>query len=141
MTDEPRRRLANAVRSRRLALRLSQAQLAAEAGITERTVRLIEHADDADRTMSTMRGVAQALGWTPESLDLILAGQEPVEASAPKPVDDPVVMQMIRELQDRLAVVEAQLGIRQRAGTEGEQAELEADAEARRVKRQSAASR
>jgi hypothetical protein len=102
-------------------------------------VRLIEHADDADRTMSTMRGVAQALGWTPESLDLILAGQEPVEASAPKPVEDPVVMQMIRELQERLDVVESELGIRQRPGTEREQAELEADAEARRVKRRSSA--
>jgi len=104
--DEPRRRLADAVLARRMALRLSQAQLAQAAGITERTVRQIEHAEGAGRALATMRGVSQALGWTPESLDLIAAGAEPVEASAPKPVSDPIVMQRLAELEQRISDLE-----------------------------------
>lgn len=80
-------------------MRHSQAKVGAASGTSERTVRLIEKAERDSYQSSTLRAISQALAWTPESIELILEGGEPIEASALKPISDPVVARRLEALE------------------------------------------
>lgn len=70
-------RLANAVRQRREALGFTQAQLAEAAGVTDTTIGNLEGGRKFKRPPASLPGVEQALGWTPGSARVVLAGGEP----------------------------------------------------------------
>lgn len=102
MTDEPWQRLAELVRLRREERRLSQRQLGADAGTTDRLISDIERAVRVNYEPATLRAVARALGWTPDSVDLIRDGGEPEEAD----IDEPSVGERMERMEaalDRLA--------------------------------------
>lgn len=71
--------LRQAIRNRREELRLTQEEAAAAAGISASAWRSIEARGHTSLRPSTARGVAEALRWTPDSVDRILAGGEPEE--------------------------------------------------------------
>lgn len=97
MDDEAWTRLAGAVRARRDELGLKQVELAERAGLSEPTVRVIEGARRSSYQRSTLRALATALGWTPDSADRVLRGDQPL-------ILDP-------SIDDRIAALEARLGL------------------------------
>ena len=58
----------NKIRERRKQLIMTQAELALGAGVTKPTLRGMETGKFNDFHPRTLRGVASALGWTPEEL-------------------------------------------------------------------------
>lgn len=69
-------RLGAAVREAREARRLTQAGLGAEVGVGETTIANVERARTRKVT-PTLRSVARVLGWTPDSIEAVLAGGSP----------------------------------------------------------------
>ena len=63
---------------------LSQAELAARAGISESTVRSIEASRRDNYSGRVLRELSRALGWSPLSISRIFDGGEPevIEAAA-----------------------------------------------------------
>lgn len=78
-------RLAGAIRASRTRLRLTQKELAAAAGVAHNTIKNLEsgHFPYATRPRK-LPDVAHALGWTPGSVDAVLAGGDPT-VSEPEP--------------------------------------------------------
>lgn len=99
MSQQDWQLLGRRVRERREALRLSQGA----AGISASTWRKVEHASEPPYRRSTLLAIAQVLRWTPESIDLVLGGGEPVEAT---PHD---VAPTSSSVEDRLDALEAQV--------------------------------
>lgn len=65
---------------------MTQEGLAKAVGVGRATVqRLEEGAPEKPRNFTVHRAVATALGWTPESIEAVWAGGEPILASAPAP--------------------------------------------------------
>ena len=94
-------RLGSYVRERRTELGLTQEEIATRGGPSTATLRLIEGGKGPFRAKS-LRQLADALHWTPESPRAILAGREPAEAAAPRPAPrEP------RSVQPELAAEEA----------------------------------
>lgn len=108
--DETWERLAERIRERRLELGLTQTQLARDAQASDRTIGALERAEQARYHAATLRSVAVALGWTPDSVERILAGDEPVDAPSRDPNVD--LLPLIFDLQRRVEVLERELGIR-----------------------------
>jgi transcriptional regulator with XRE-family HTH domain len=108
-------------------LRLSQNDVAQAAGVTERTYRQVEKAEAGDRTPTTLRGIAEALGWTPASIDLVVDGGEPQVATV---TGDGDLQRQVAELTARLEALEARFSAR-----EGAPAEVAALAGQRRATR------
>lgn len=77
---------------------MTQSELAAAAGISEATIRVLETSRRTSYQPGTLHDVARALHWTPDSIDRILSGLDPI------PVD-----QATDSEADRLAVLEAKL--------------------------------
>jgi len=98
------------VRARRSELLMSQAELAAAAGVSLSTVRAIESGRRTSLRASNRRAIARALGWEPESIDVILAGGDPIPAQH-QPAQRSVADQLA-ELRARLDRLEEMLGIR-----------------------------
>ena len=78
-------RLGRYVRERRNELGLTQEEIATRGGPSTATLRLIEGGEQAAFRAKSLRQLADALHWTPESPRAILAGREPVEAADPRP--------------------------------------------------------
>jgi hypothetical protein len=76
--------LGRAVRERREALRISQGA----AGISVSTWRTVEHAIDRPIGAPRCWASPRRCGWTPDSIDLVLAGCEPVPAGRAGSVSD-----------------------------------------------------
>lgn len=76
--DRDWERLAKLVRARRKQLRMTQAQLGAESGTSEPTVRHLEAQVRQTFSDDTLIAISKALGWSPDSIDRVLAGNEPV---------------------------------------------------------------
>jgi hypothetical protein len=74
LDDEGRRRLANAVRTRRAELGLAQDSLTQHGGPGELTVRKIEHAEPVQYRERTMAQLETALQWKPGTVRGILSG-------------------------------------------------------------------
>lgn len=70
-------RLATAVQRRRETLGLTQVQLAEAAGVTDTTIRNLEGGRKFKRPPASLPSVEQALGWSPGSARVVLAGGEP----------------------------------------------------------------
>lgn len=92
-------RLADFARAARLALGLTQAELAAKAGIGFTTIQLLERGTARTRLPDTIPAVEAALGWAPGSARAVLGGgvPEPV-ASLPA-----IRVELMSEDADRVA--------------------------------------
>lgn len=80
--------IAELARERRTELRLTQLQVAIAAHTSESTIRAIERAGRTTYQPSTLRGISEALRWTPDSIDRILAGKDPIAAQDDEEGDD-----------------------------------------------------
>ena len=78
-------RLARYVRQRRDELGLTQEEVAARGGPSTATIRLIETAAQSAYRAKSLRQLAEALGWTPDSPLAILNDREPQAAGAAEP--------------------------------------------------------
>ncbi|MEU8316669.1 MULTISPECIES: helix-turn-helix transcriptional regulator [Actinomycetes] len=75
-------RLGRVMAEAREALKLTQVEVAERIGVSRTPIQSIERGDTRAKITGTMRGYAQLLGWTPESIDRVLAGGEPLMRSA-----------------------------------------------------------
>lgn len=71
------RRVGDAIRARRTELRLTQKEAARAGGLSEPVWNVIEGARQTNYRLDTLHGVTRALGWSADSIDRILAGDEP----------------------------------------------------------------
>lgn len=94
------RRLAEAVKARRLAVGLSIRAAATQAGIARGTWIALEEA--SRRTANTAyAAIEQTLGWTPGSIAAVLGGGEPTEDRKPAaPPKGPADEALIRVMSD-----------------------------------------
>lgn len=79
------------------------------AGVSEPTIRVIETARRESYNQGTLRSIAQALGWTPDSIDRIYDSLEPIVAGSADAYEDSSVEARISELELRLAQMQATL--------------------------------
>ena len=88
---DPWQRVAEAIRDRRLTLRRTQQEMSEAAGVSLATWRLLETAGRERYQGLTLRGVTSALGWTPDAIDRLLAGDAaPAELTADPSGPDPL---------------------------------------------------
>lgn len=106
-SDSRWQRVGQQVRSRRLALRLTQFQLATAAATSEPTVRALERGRRVSYMQSTITGVCAALGWTADSIDRLLRGDQPLEVVGItgqfRPAADPEVLRRLEAIEAQLA--------------------------------------
>ena len=77
--------LARAVRDRRESLRLSQTEAATRAGLSVAVWSHVETMRSEAVRTRTARQMSEALGWTPDSIERLARGEEPVEAVPERP--------------------------------------------------------
>jgi hypothetical protein len=94
-------RLGRAVKERREALRISQGA----AGISASTWRKVEHAVEPPYRRATLLTIAAALGWTPDSIDRLLDGKDPLELDGTRHGPAP----SNRSVEERLDQLEAEI--------------------------------
>jgi transcriptional regulator with XRE-family HTH domain len=86
-------RLGAAVKASRKAMGITQPQLGAAAGVSRATVQNIEAGQDYARVTPTLRAIERALDWQEGSIEVVLAGGDPVAPGAvpfPEPPPEPV---------------------------------------------------
>jgi transcriptional regulator with XRE-family HTH domain len=117
MTEWPWARVAEQVRARRQDLHMSQRELADVAGTTDRLIGAIERAERDSYQDRTLRAVSTALGWSPDSIELICVGAEPVVRDLPAApsADVATELQALRDQVGRLTDLVEQM-VSQRAG-------------------------
>lgn len=71
------------VRARRVELGLTQQEAAARADVGSSTWLLLERGRQQSFRSLTLAAVARALRWTPDSIDRILRGEDPVPLAEP----------------------------------------------------------
>ena len=87
---EPWKRVAQAVRNRRLYLGWTQQEASDRARVSLATWRLIESAGRDRYQDLTLRGVSRALGWSANTFDTIIAGGDaPSDEEADAPWERP----------------------------------------------------
>lgn len=79
-------RLGDAIRRRRVSLRMTQEQLAEAANVSVNTIRNLEQGKRARQL--TLPPINAALGWVEDSYILVLDGGVPVVEDPPEPADD-----------------------------------------------------
>jgi len=79
------------VRDPRTGAKLTQAQAAAELGVSRSAIQNIERGIGFDKPTSTIRQYAHRLGWDAGSVEAVLAGGDFTLAPEPEPVDTPLV--------------------------------------------------
>jgi len=77
--------VSGAVRERRESLRLSQNDAAARAGLSAGIWNMLENGRRESIRARTAKQIAEALGWTPDSIERLARGEEPVEAMPERP--------------------------------------------------------
>jgi len=78
-------RLARTIRRARESRRMTQQELATAAGVSESTVQNLEDEENSYRRRPpSLSPIARALGWTPDSPDLVLDGGDPVLREEPE---------------------------------------------------------
>ena len=94
-------------------------QVAASAGLGESAIRQLESGKAKSQPRpTTLRAVSEALGWTPDSAEHILAGEKPVEATAAEPAEhtgDGGLEARVARLEAELAAVQRQIAERDAA--------------------------
>jgi transcriptional regulator with XRE-family HTH domain len=94
-----------AIRARMADLDMTQAELSQRAGVALMTVRELQNnLKPRRRSPRTMAAVSEALGWPPEHLTAILAGDDPEDPDA----GDPVLAEL-DEIKDQLSTINARL--------------------------------
>lgn len=68
------------IQQRMAELRLSPADLARASGLSEKHVRRLINGDGTEPRHQTMWAMCDALQWTPDSIDRILDGEDPLDA-------------------------------------------------------------
>jgi transcriptional regulator with XRE-family HTH domain len=107
-------RLAAHVRERRLALNRTAEEVAdrGRPGLSVVVVSRIENAKQDTYSLRTLRALCRGLDWSEDSVELILDGDEPVEAERADADRSPPGFDMraaMQELRDELAEVRAEL--------------------------------
>lgn len=87
-------RVATAVRDRRFELGLSQDEL----GISKAVVSLIENNRQDTYTRDALVKLARSLGWQANSIERVLAGDEPLLVDQPAPSPQVTMGKLIEEL-------------------------------------------
>jgi transcriptional regulator with XRE-family HTH domain len=78
MTETPAKRVAVAIRARRDAMALTQVEMSQLSGVSEPVWGDLETARRENFDRRTLVKVCRALGWSPESIDRIRRGEDPV---------------------------------------------------------------
>lgn len=80
MPDHPERcpAVADAIRQRMRELGINQAELIRRSGVSDTTLRKALKGEPV-KAVQKRYDLARALGWTPDSIDRLTAGEEPVE--------------------------------------------------------------
>lgn len=81
MRDTRWEQVGDAVRARITELRLTNAEVQRRSGVSDKTLTGYLNGEPIRRA-DKARGLCEALGWTPDSIDRILDGDEPVVAGA-----------------------------------------------------------
>lgn len=84
---ELHRKLGDAVRERRSQLRMTQGDVMAKGGPSQATIRHIESGEQQTYRRATLLDLEAALDWPMGTVDAILDGREPPQASTPERVD------------------------------------------------------
>lgn len=106
-----------AIRARLAELDMTQADLAARAGVALMTVRELQHnLQPRRRSPRTLSAVSEALGWPGDQLSRILDGASAPDAEA----DDPVLAELDAVRSDLVSVVQRLDAIERRLGIDGE---------------------
>jgi transcriptional regulator with XRE-family HTH domain len=109
--------VAAAISSRLSELDMTQAELAARAGVALMTVRELQHnLKPRRRSPRTLSAVSEALGWPGDQLTRILNGERPPAPDA----DDPVVAELDAIKADLVSVVRRLDAIERRLGISDE---------------------
>ncbi len=93
------------VEKRRRELGLSPTDLAAATGLTVQGLLPLRKGHRRAYQHRLTDPVCRVFGWTPDSIERILAGGKPVLLAPSPPVDE------LAELRDRVAELEAQVGL------------------------------
>lgn len=116
-------RLGAAVKASRKAMGITQLQLGAAAGVSRATVQNIEAGQEFARVTSTLRVIERTLHWQEGSIELVLAGGDPVALGVvplPDPVPEParggggsvpgrLPLKVVRELEEGGPVLDARV--------------------------------
>jgi transcriptional regulator with XRE-family HTH domain len=105
------------IRARREALGLTQAEAAARAGVSLMSWQRFEDpkASPGNSYAKTRRSVSAALGWSPDSIDRLLRGEEALEvlqvqaAYAGRALSPGELADLLREVLDRLDKIDRRL--------------------------------
>jgi len=106
-----------AIRGRLVEIDMTQAELAARAGVALMTVRELQHnLKPRRRNPRTLAAVSEALGWPSDQLARILDGEQP------EPVDegDPVLAELEAVKADLTAIFQRLDAIEHRLGPDAE---------------------
>jgi transcriptional regulator with XRE-family HTH domain len=110
--------VAAAIRARLVEIDMTQADLAARAGVALMTVRELQHnLQPRRRNPRTLAAVSEALGWPADQLARIVEGQQTVDADK----DDPVLAELDAVKADLTAIYRRLDAIERRLGTDAEQ--------------------
>jgi transcriptional regulator with XRE-family HTH domain len=112
--DQRWHRVGSAVQARMDALGMNQKDVADASGISPETLRPIRQGTPGNYSAKTKVKIARALGWSSDSIDAILAGEEPVEvemtnqpdvaaAVAELRVEVLTLQELVKELLDEIA--------------------------------------
>lgn len=82
MTTRPWVEIGAVLRSRRVELGLTQLELAARAGVSEVTVRILETGRRQSYRPANLRAIAGAVGWPGDAFDRLAAGLPAVDPDA-----------------------------------------------------------
>jgi transcriptional regulator with XRE-family HTH domain len=109
--------VASAIRARMADLDMTQAELSQRAGVALMTVRELQNnLRPRKRNPRTLAAVTEALGWPPDHLAAILAGENPEDPDT----DDPVLAEL-KEIKEQLTSITDRLdAIERRQGDDAE---------------------
>lgn len=106
ITDEAGPRLASAIKARIAAEPgLNQSELVRRSGVSHPTVRSLMRGEPGRRGRTEVRLVSAAL-WTPDSIDRILAGLEPMEVGAVSPEETEGLAELREEVAELHSKIE-----------------------------------
>lgn len=109
--------VAAAIRARMAEIDLTQADLAARAGVALMTVRELQHnLQPRRRNPRTLAAVSEALGWPGDQLARVLEGQPPLDVDQ----GDPVLAELDAVRAELTAVFRRLDAIERRLGTDAE---------------------